>query len=337
MSTPWLFESALVGLVLALQYSTLKERMPDATATLVEAASIFFLVMTTNVLIRQSLLVLLLSSGHSGIVEDSLIRLALLFFPSTRPASQAAESVSTALFAARASTNESPPPPAIKRSYTTGGGALGESVTTEELPAVSGEEEFDTVKTFKSVLFIDGQHAARVALPPVSACLLVASNIWLAAATSNIWLGDRLGVKAVLPVDAAPWPMLQVGVIFRLLIPFDVALLAVIGDLVVANNVSNGVRPGFYYLAVALRCILWSLSLTGTLRLLGITSGGGGVFTAYGLFGVGLTLSLQQTAKDLLSTLQLFLTRPYDVGDEIDAGNGHHGWVINVGWRFTTL
>ena len=61
MSTPWLFESALVGLVLALQYSTLKERMPDATATLVEAASIFFLVMTTNVLIRQSLLVLLLS------------------------------------------------------------------------------------------------------------------------------------------------------------------------------------------------------------------------------------------------------------------------------------
>ena len=224
----------------------------------------------------------------------------------------------------------------MKRAYTSGGGALEESVTTEELPAVSGED-FDANNTFKSVLFIDGQHAARVALPPVSAVLLVASNIWLSAATSNLWLGDRLGIKAVLPMDAAPWPMLSVGLIFRLLIPFDVALMAVIGDLLVANKVSNGVRPGFYYLAVALRCILWSLSMTGTLRLLGFTSGSGGVFTYGGLLGVGLTLSLQQTAKDLLSTLQLFLTRPYDVGDEIDAGNGHHGWVVNVGWRFTTL
>ena len=34
---------------------------------------------------------------------------------------------------------------------------------------------------------------------------------------------------------------------------------------------------------------------------------------------------------------ELFLTRPYDVGDLIDAGGGHHGWVITVGWRFTTL
>jgi hypothetical protein len=336
MSTPWLFEAALIGLITALNYGTLKEGMLDATATLLEGACIFFLVMTTNVLLRQCLLLLLLSSGHNGIVENSIIRLALLFFPSTRPAGQAAESVSTALFSAR-SDNACPPVPAIKRSYTSGGGALPESVTTEELPAVSGEDDFDAVSTFKSVLFIDGQHAARVALPPVSACLLVASNVWLGLATSNMWLGDRLGIKAVLPIEAAPWPMMQIGLIFRLLIPFDVALIAVIGDLVVANNVSTGVRPGFYYLAVAMRCILWSLSMTGTLSLLGFSSGGGGVFTAYGLLGVGLTLSLQQTAKDLLSTLQLFLTRPYDVGDEIDAGNGHHGWVINVGWRFTTL
>ena len=284
MSTPWLFEAALIGLITALNYGTLKEGMLDATATLLEGACIFFLVMTTNVLLRQCLLLLLLSSGHNGIVENSIIRLALLFFPSTRPAGQAAESVSTALFSAR-SDNARPPVPAIKRSYTSGGGALPESVTTEELPAVSGEDDFDAVSTFKSVLFIDGQHAARVALPPVSACLLVASNVWLGLATSNMWLGDRLGIKAVLPIEAAPWPMMQIGLIFRLLIPFDVALIAVIGDLVVANNVSTGVRPGFYYLAVAMRCILWSLSMTGTLRLLGFSSGGGGVFTAYGCWG----------------------------------------------------
>ena len=336
MSTPWLFEAALIGLITAMNHGTLKEGMPEVTARLLEGASIFFLVMTTNVLIRQCLLLLLLSSGHNGIVENSIIRLALLFFPSTKPAGQAAESVSTALFSARGD-NASPPVPDIKRSYTRGGGALEESLTTEELPSVSGEDDFDAVTSFKSVLFIDGRHAARVALPPVSSCLLVASNIWLALSASNMWMGDRLEIKAVLPIQIAPWAMMQIGLIFRLLIPFDVALIAVIGDLVVANNVSTGVRPGFYYLAVAVRCILWSLSMTGTVRLLGFANGGGGVFTAYGLLGVGLTLSLQQTAKDLLSTLQLFLTRPYDVGDEIDAGNGHRGWVINVGWRFTTL
>ena len=63
----------------------------------------------------------------------------------------------------------------------------------------------------------------------------------------------------------------------------------------------------------------------------------GGLVTGWGVLGFGLTLSLQQTAKDLFSTLQLFLTRPYDVGDLIDAGQGHRGWVVTVGWRFTTV
>ena len=52
--------------------------------------------------------------------------------------------------------------------------------------------------------------------------------------------------------------------------------------------------------------------------------------TGWGVLGFGLTLSLQQTAKDLFSTLQLFLTRPYDVGDLIDAGQGHRGWVVTI-------
>ena len=101
MSTPWLFEAALIGLITAMNHGTLKEGMPEVTARLLEGASIFFLVMTTNVLIRQCLLLLLLSSGHNGIVENSIIRLALLFFPSTKPAGQAAESVSTALLGTR--------------------------------------------------------------------------------------------------------------------------------------------------------------------------------------------------------------------------------------------
>ena len=176
-----------------------------------------------------------------------------------------------------------------------------------------------------------------VALPPVSACLMIASNVVLAAAITNLWLGDQLDVRAHLPTEAAPWPILQVGLVFRLLVPFDVALISIVNDLVVANDVSAGVRPGFYYFAVAARCILWSIALTMASRLLGMSGGGGGMVTGWGVLGFGLTLSLQQTAKDLFSTLQLFLTRPYDVGDLIDAGQGHRGWVVTVGWRFTTV
>ena len=276
ISTPWLLAAGLVGLLFALNYGTFAQSMPPATGSLTEAATVFLLVLVSNMLIRQVLLLLLLGNGHDGIVEDSLIRLVLLFFPSTKPAGQAAQSVSTALFAAKVDSGQSlGMPPAIHRTYTLGGGALDESVTTEELPSVSVEAEFDSAKDFTSVLFIDAQHAARVALPPVAASLLIASNVWLAAATSNLWLGDRLGVKDALPIAAAPWPLLQVGLIFRLLVPIDVALIAIISDLVVAKNVSAGVRPGFFYLGVSLRCILWAIALTRSATHLGLASGSG--------------------------------------------------------------
>ena len=64
---------------------------------------------------------------------------------------------------------------------------------------------------------------------------------------------------------------------------------------------------------------------------------GSTVLTAWGFVGFGLTLSLQQMAKDLLSTMQLFMTRPYAVGELVDAGQGHFGFVVEVGWRFTTM
>ena len=173
ISTPWLLAAGLVGLLFALNYGTFAQSMPPATGSLTEAATVFLLVLVSNMLIRQVLLLLLLGNGHDGIVEDSLIRLVLLFFPSTKPAGQAAQSVSTALFAAKVDSGQSlGMPPAIHRTYTLGGGALDESVTTEELPSVSVEAEFDSAKDFTSVLFIDAQHAARVALPPVAASLL---------------------------------------------------------------------------------------------------------------------------------------------------------------------
>ena len=52
---------------------------------------------------------------------------------------------------------------------------------------------------------------------------------------------------------------------------------------------------------------------------------------------LGITLTLQQVAKDAASTLLLFATRPFDVGDTIDAGGGHYGIVKQVDVRHTEI
>ena len=63
----------------------------------------------------------------------------------------------------------------------------------------------------------------------------------------------------------------------------------------------------------------------------------GGTLTMWGIFGFGITLTLQQVAKDAASTLLLFATRPFDVGDTIDAGGGHYGIVKQVDVRHTEI
>ena len=92
----------------------------------------------------------------------------------------------------------------------------------------------------------------------------------------------------------------------------------------------------FTFFAVLLRAASWCLAGTYVLSRLGVEVGG--VLTAWGLLGFGLTLSLQSAAKDVVSALQLFMARPFDLGDQIDAGKGHGlGEVVGVNLVHTTL
>ena len=88
--------------------------------------------------------------------------------------------------------------------------------------------------------------------------------------------------------------------------------------------------------SIFVRAISWCVFATSTMATLGAEVGG--VLTAWGLLGFGATMSLQQAARDLVSAVQLFLARPFDLGDQIDAGKGHgQGEVVAVNLAYTTL
>ena len=288
----------------------------------------------------------------------------LVLFPSTRPAYGLADQISQRWRTRHRGShlhqggisfdnlgNESSPspaaPPSIKRTMTRGGGALRDAITVDELPSLpksaSTIGEDDETPAFRSVIYVEATDAARVALPPVAASLLILSNNALQLATAAVWSVHRY--PAVVKQHSIVSPdmlsgyalsVFAIAALLRVLIPFDFALTSIIDDIIVAHEVTHGAQHGFSYFALAMRLVLWIFAATSCYKLLGMELGSS-VLTAWGFVGFGLTLSLQSTAKDLFSTVQLFMTRPYAIGELVDAGQGHFGFVVEVGWRFTTM
>ena len=130
-------------------------------------------------------------------VQDIGLRMLLVLFPSTRPAYGLADQISQRWRTRHRGShlhqgglsfdnlgNESSPspaaPPSIKRTMTRGGGALRDAITVDELPSLpksaSTIGEDDETPAFRSVIYVEATDAARVALPPVAASLLILSN-----------------------------------------------------------------------------------------------------------------------------------------------------------------
>ena len=131
-------------------------------------------------------------------------------------------------------------------------------------------------------------------------------------------------------------PVLRVSICLRLLVPFDPAINFLVEDVLAKYKVFKAVRPNFWYLAVALRLVLWVLSLSGIGAVFGWmprTS----ALQLWGIIGVGAALSMQQAAQDLFRSFQLMLYRPFSKGDVIDVGNGHFGMVKEVNLAHTKL
>ena len=287
---------------------------------LFEATLLFWLIILANMLCRQTLLRILLK------VDTPLARVLLLFFPSTKPAHELFEHADSASKR-----------PQIRRCNTTGAGALPQAISADVLPTNPGSprksslapEQADEEYVFRSVVFVAARDAARIALPPIAAALLLTINVSLAASISARRYAPAHLAFAIEPV-------LRVSICLRLLVPVDPAINFLVEDVLAKYKVFKAVRHNFWYLAVALRLVLWVLSLSAIGAVFGWmprTS----ALQLWGIVGVGAALSMQQAAQDLFRSFQLMLYRPFSKGDVIDVGNGHFGMVKEVNLAHTKL
>ena len=274
--------------------------------------------------------------------ESTMLRFLLLFFPSTKPASNVLH---------RRSLDPMSPRPLV-RMETSGAGAL--EVT--EVREMESTKEAALSDAFLSVLYVPAAHAARIALPPVRSALLLVANATVGAAcgvlvaapvaaTAFAHYNEKIlktmpltqfGLDEVAPfLEGAAPAALRLALAVRVLLPIDGCYVGIVSDLLARYDVSLSVRHGFLYFAQGVRAVAWAGLATTALAMSGAELGG--TLTMWGIFGFGITLTLQQVAKDAASTLLLFATRPFDVGDTIDAGGGHYGIVKQVDVRHTEI
>ena len=359
----WLKVLGLTGVLVAVHLAEPTTAAAIMGAEVSASAAIFCLGLLSSSAGRHVLLRLLMStddaSADDTAVDEIILRLALVFFPSTKHGeamldrlgfiykivqrnhrrSETDEEIKmrarTESVARPRMPTHSPrlsmTPPRLSRISTNGAGVIPESLTTDELPAFPSAPPLPQPgRRLRSVLFVSREDTARIALPPTAAVLVLALNVAIAGAAAALSL---LSIAPELQPHAQK--VLRVGLLLRCMVPVDFAVGTLVADAIVINDVSPEIQPGLWYFSVLVRLVAWCLAATYVLATLGVEVGG--VLTAWGLLGFGATLSLQQVAKDLFSTFQLFMTRPFDVGDVIEAGHGHLGRVVQVNLRFTTL
>ena len=382
---PWTAASALVALLVATKHPAedLHDMMGPRTVAaiaLVQWAALAALAALCNTLIRQVLLRLLLSKDFNEI--NQTIRCILILFPSTSAA------VTPVGIHRQRTTGAG----ALRQSVTTNeldlfgeGSGEGEAEKRREgsqldgdssspemadgncaplpccLPLKSGSPgsplphpslTVSLLRTDRSVLFVKAVDAARIALPPLAACLLRATNLALAGAGAADVVGDaalmaffqsvlfdKVRAEATTALVAHVTPsVLRLGLLARLWLPLDSAVTCIASDLCAAYAVTPAGRQAFGFVAALMRGVVWSVAVTYLLSVLGVLTSSDGVLTAWGLLGFGLSLSLQHAAKDVVSAIQLFLSRPFEVGDTVDPGKGHgQGEVVAVNLGYTTL
>ncbi|MCG8350845.1 MAG: mechanosensitive ion channel family protein [Chloroflexales bacterium] len=88
--------------------------------------------------------------------------------------------------------------------------------------------------------------------------------------------------------------------------------------------VNNIVRVAIYISGFLIVLGYFGQSITPALAALGVT-------------GLAVSLALQATLTDLISGLQIILTRPIRPGDYVKLSTGEEGYVTDINWRITRI
>ena len=144
-----------------------------------------------------------------------------------------------------------------------------------------------------------------------------------------------------LQIPALPWPARTIAtaqtVLAALLVAsVTLALMRVVSAVAHAYGTTSAAGVGgttlIRYVAVVVLLFLGTVSV---LALFGISVVP--AITALGVGGLAVALAFQDTLANVFSGLNLTLSRQIRVGDYIELGDATSGFVLDVGWRATTL
>ena len=145
----------------------------------------------------------------------------------------------------------------------------------------------------------------------------------LSIALSNVELADPYNVYASKLIFAF------------LVISISLTLSKIIMGLLDVWSKSNSSLPSTGIFKGLVNVSIYALGFLIILQSFGISITP--LITALGVGGLAVSLALKDTLSDLFGGINILLSQTMREGDYVELDNGYQGYVVNIGWRYTTL
>jgi small-conductance mechanosensitive channel len=165
-------------------------------------------------------------------------------------------------------------------------------------------------------------------------------DIVVTALTGRVVLWTILGAL-YLQAEALPWAPRAIGttqdILAALIITsVTLVLMRMVSALVHAYGTTSAASVGgtnlIRYIAAVVLLFIGTVSVLALFEISVVPA-----ITAVGVGGLAVALAFQDTLANVFSGLNLTLSRQVRVGDYIELGAVTSGFVVDIGWRATTL
>lgn len=202
---------------------------------------------------------------------------------------------------------------------------------------------------FQALGMIGGAVVVGLVLEKV---VLVRLQTW---AQGTKWQGDDLIVNALRGMPFlwcalagvwgaawyAEWNPAELAVMhtgFRVVLILSLAWTAsnvAVGAVKISTHKVAGVLPSTSMIVNLTRVVVWAIALLMVLQSLGISVTP--ILTALGVGGLAVALALQETLSGVFAGLHVLVSQQIRPGDWIRLEGAEEGFVVDIGWRNTTL
>ncbi|HPR64473.1 MAG TPA: mechanosensitive ion channel family protein [Thermoanaerobaculia bacterium] len=162
--------------------------------------------------------------------------------------------------------------------------------------------------------------------------ILVASLRWMIFLWSTL-LGAHVGLKS-----------LQLPLHTSVFLSDVLTVLILVSAIIVAMRIASSMMTEYLdrympasttLIRVVINLVIGTMGVLIILQFLGISITP--ILTTLGVGGLAVALALQDTLANLFAGLHILATRQVKPGDFIRIGSGEEGFIMDVGWRNTTI